>query len=153
MISSPSPVRLLLLLGLSFFLGLAFEDFFARSNIKRPGGIRTFPMLALGGGLLYLFDPEHLLPFTGGLLVLGSWLLIFYRRHIDEREERGEGNVGLMVLLLNVHAYLLGPVTLALPQWLAVGTTVTAVLLLTGRETLHALARRVEIREIHIAGQ
>ena len=42
---------------------------------------------------------------------------------------------------------------LALPNWLAVGTTVCAVLLLTGREQLHALARRVEMKEIHTAGQ
>jgi uncharacterized membrane protein (DUF4010 family) len=34
-----------------------------------------------------------------------------------------------------------------------VGTTVAAVLLLTGRERLHELARRVEIKEIVTAGQ
>jgi uncharacterized membrane protein (DUF4010 family) len=98
--------------------------------------------------MLYLFDPVHLLPFTGGLLVLGAWLAIFYSEHIRERDEQGGPNVGLVVLLLNVHAYLLGVVTLALPNWVAVGTTVAAVLLLTGRERLHELARRVEMKEI-----
>ena len=142
-----------LLFGLSFFLGLAFEDFFAHAATKRPGGIRTFPMLALAGGVLYLFDPVHLLPFTGGLLVLGAWLAIFYSEHIRERDEQGAPNVGLVVLVLNVHAYLLGAVTLALPNWVAVGATVAAVLLLTGRERLHELARRVEMREIITAGQ
>ena len=58
-----------------------------------------------------------------------------------------------MVLLLNVHAYLLGAITLAMPNWIAVGTTVAAVLLLTGRERLHELARRVEMKEIFTAGQ
>jgi hypothetical protein len=29
-------------------------------------------MLALAGGVLYLFDPAHFIPFTGGLLVLGA---------------------------------------------------------------------------------
>jgi uncharacterized membrane protein (DUF4010 family) len=110
-------------------------------------------MLALAGGMLYLFDPEHLIPFTAGLLVLGAWLALFYREHIRERDEQGEPNVGLVVLLLNVHAYLLGAITLALPNWLAVGTTVVAVLLLTGREQLHDLARRVELKEIVTAGQ
>ena len=42
---------------------------------------------------------------------------------------------------------------LALPHWVAVATTVTAVLLLTGREQLHALARRIELKEIIIAGE
>jgi hypothetical protein len=78
MITAPSPAHIALLLGLSFFLGLAFEEYFAHTDERRPGGIRTFPMLALAGGVLYLFDPERFIPFTGGLLVLGAWLLIFY---------------------------------------------------------------------------
>ena len=151
--AAPSIVNLGLLLGLSFFLGLAFEDFFAHAKTKRPGGIRTFPMLAIAGGMLYLFDPVHFVPFTAGLVLLGIWLSLFYREHIRERDEQGEPNVGIMVLLLNVHAYLLGAIALALPNWVAVGTTVVAVLLLTGREQLHELARRVEVKEIVTAGQ
>ncbi len=153
MVTAPQPISVGLLLGLSFFLGLAFEDFFARTDTQRPGGIRTFPMLALAGGVLYLFDPAHFIPFTGGLLVLGAWLVIYYREHVREQDRRGEPNVGLVILVLNIHAYLLGAVALALPPWLAVATTVTAVLLLTGREQLHDLARRIELKEIIIAGQ
>lgn len=149
----PSVATFGLLLGLSFFLGLAFEDFFAQAAMKRPGGIRTFPLLAITGSMLYLFDPVHFVPFTGGLLVLGVWLSIFYSEHMRARDETGEPNVGLVVLVLNVQAYLLGAVTLALPNWVAVGTTVAAVLLLTGRERLHGLARRVEISEIVTLGQ
>ena len=153
MISAPSLTSVGLLLGLSLFLGLAFEDFFARTDTKRPGGIRTFPMLAFAGGVLYLFDPEHFIPFTGGLVVLGIWLAIFYRQHVREQHEEGEPNVGLVIPALNVHAYLLGAIALALPPWVAVTFTVSAVLLLTGREKLHALARRVELTEIVTAGE
>jgi uncharacterized membrane protein (DUF4010 family) len=153
MIQAPSPASLALLLGLSFFLGLAYEDFFSRDNTRRPGGVRTFPMLALGGGALYLFDPVRLIPFTGGLLVLGAWLYVYYQRHVGEKDEEGEPNVGLVVPVLNVKAYVLGPLALALPHWVAVATTVTAVLLLTGREQLHTLARRIELKEIITAGQ
>jgi uncharacterized membrane protein (DUF4010 family) len=153
MISAPSLTGIGLLLGLSLFLGLAFEDFFARGHIKRPGGIRTFPMLAFAGGVLYLFDPQHFIPFTAGLIVLGVWLAIFYRQHVGEEDEEGEPNVGLVVPALNVHAYVLGAIALALPPWVAVTFTVTAVLLLTGRERLHALARRLELKEIVTAGE
>jgi hypothetical protein len=112
MISAP-PVTSVALLALSLFLGLAFEDFFARTDTRRLGGIRIFPMLALGGGVLYLFDPVHFIPFTGGLLVLGGWLVIFYRHHVGQHDETGELNVGLVVPLVNIHAYLLGAITLA----------------------------------------
>jgi len=142
-----------LLLGLAFFLGLAFEDFYVRAGEVRPGGIRTFPLLALGGGLLYALDPSRLLPFTAGLLVLGGWLFAYYRDHMEERDEEGRPNVAIMVLVLNVHAYLLGAIALALPHWIAVGTTVVAVLLFTGRERLHDLARRLELREITTLAQ
>ena len=153
MITAPAPISVGLLLGLSFFLGLAFEDFFARTHIRRPGGIRTFPMLALGGGVLYLFDPAHFVPFTGGLLALGAWLAVYYRELLRERDGPDEPNVGLLVLVLNIQAYLLGAIALALPPWVAVATTVVPVLLLTGREQLHKLARRIEIKEIITAGQ
>ena len=153
MMSAPSPTSVGLLLGLSFFLGLAFEDFFAHTGSRRPGGIRTFPMLALAGGVLYLFDPAHFIPFTGGLLVLGAWLVVYYQSHLREHDEQGERDVGVVVLVLNVHAYLLGAVALALPHWIAVATTVSSVLLLTGREPLHNLARRVDVKEIITAGQ
>jgi len=153
MIQAPSPASVALLLGLSFFLGLAYEDFFGRTKFRRPGGIRTFPMLALAGGVLYLFDPANFIPFTGGLLVIGAWLFVYYQKHVREPDEEGEPNVGLVVPVLNVQAYLLGAIALALPHWIAVATTVTAVLLLTGRTQLHALARRIELKEIITAGQ
>jgi uncharacterized membrane protein (DUF4010 family) len=157
----PSPTSVALLLGLSFFLGLAFEDFFAQATRRRPGGIRTFPMLALAGGVLYLLDPNRFIPFTAGLVVLGGWLIVYYRAYVGAGNEQGESqgkpqeepNVGIVVPVLNIHAYLLGAAALALPPWIAVTMTVVAVLLLTGREQLHTLARRVELKEIITAGQ
>ncbi len=153
MIPAPSPTSIALLLGLSFFLGLAFEDFFAHSQERRPGGVRTFPMLALAGGALYLFDPVRFIPFTGGLVVIGAWLAIYYREHVGEHDEKGEPNVGIVAPILNVIAYLLGAIVLSLPPWIAVTVTVASVLLLTGREQLHELARRLEMQEIVTAGQ
>ena len=62
-------------------------------------------------------------------------------------------NVGLMVPICNVLAYLLGPVALAEPPWVAIGATVAAVLFLTAREELHRFAHRVELGEIVNAGR
>ena len=101
--------RFLLLLGLGFFFGLAFEEFHARAKQARPGGVRSFPLLALVGALLYRLDPSHLLPVSVGLLVLGIWLACYYWRHVEETDAEGLPNVGLMVPVCNVLAYLLGP--------------------------------------------
>ena len=110
-------------------------------------------MLALAGGVLYLLDPTHFVPFTAGLVILGAWLVIYYRAYVGAVDEQGEPPAGIVVLILNMHAYLLGAVALALPPWIAVTMTVVSVLLLTGREQLHALARRLDIGEIITAGQ
>lgn len=145
--------RLLLTVGLGFFFGLAFEEFNARANQKRPGGIRSFPLLALIGALLYRLDPAHLVPLSVGLLSLNLWLALFYWRHLDETDADGLPNVGLMVLICNVLAFLLGPAALSEPPWVVIGATVTGVLFLTAREALHDFARRVELAEIVNAGR
>ena len=77
MLATSPIVSLLLVLGLGFFFGLAFEEFYARDGQARPGGIRSFPLLGLSGALLYRLDPAHLLPMTAGLLVLGGWRVCY----------------------------------------------------------------------------
>src|SRR5579863_390489 len=143
----PPIAGFLLLLGLGLFFGLAFEEFFAQGGQARPGGVRTFPLLALAGGLLYRLDNAHLVPFSVGLLVLGAWLTGYYWRHVEEIDPEGRPNVGLVVPICNVLAYLLGPIALAEPPWMAIGVTVAAVLLLRAGERLHGWARSIEIGE------
>lgn len=149
----PAIERYLLLAALGFFLGLAFEEFHARTGQKRPGGIRSFPLLALAGALLWQLDPARLLPFSAGLVALSGWLALFYWRHLGEADAEGQPNVGLMVPICNWLAFLLGPVTLAAPPWLPIGLTVAAVLLLTARDSLHRFARSLDLTEIVTAGR
>jgi uncharacterized membrane protein (DUF4010 family) len=153
MTAAPPILQLLLLVALSFFLGLAFEEYHAGLHQKRPGGIRTFPLLALLGALLYRLDATHFIPFGVGLLALSAWLTCYYWQHLSEIDQEGFPNVGLMVPTCNVLAYLLGAVALAEPPWVAIGATVAGVLLLTSREALHSLAHRIELSEIVNAGR
>lgn len=153
MTTAPPILQLLLLVALGFFLGLAFEEYHVRLHQKRPGGIRTFPLLALLGALLYRLDPAHFVPFSVGLLALSGWLTCYYWQHLRETDQEGFPNVGLMVPTCNVLAYLLGPVALSQPPWVAIGATVAGVLFLTARETLHGLAHRIELSEIVNAGR
>ena len=151
--SLPLLINLALLLGLSLFFGLAFEEFEPYQGRTQPGGVRTFPLLALAGAMLYLLDATHLIPISVGMLVLGAWLYAYYRSAVAERDAEGVPNVGLTVPVCNLLAYLLGPIALTQPHWVAVGLTVTAVLLLTGRERLHTMARELELPEVVTAGK
>jgi uncharacterized membrane protein (DUF4010 family) len=153
MLVNITPERLLLLFGLAFFFGLAFEEFYGERPVKTPGGVRTFPLLALAGGGLYLLEPTRALPFSVGLIGVCAWLFLYYRRRIELSEEPGQRGAGLMVPICNLLAYLLGPIVLWAPVWVGVAITVAAVLLLGAREPLHALARRVPQGEIATLGQ
>jgi uncharacterized membrane protein (DUF4010 family) len=150
--AGPSVIGFALLLGLSLFFGLAFEEFHVRSGVQRPGGVRTFPLLALTGALLYLVDTQRFLPFVAGLLILGAWLALAYWQQLRD-SETAQRSVELVAPICSLLAYLIGPVALALPPWVAVTAAVAAVLLLTARAQLHALAQRVEIGEIVTAAK
>src|SRR5450759_165575 len=66
--------RLALAVGLAVFMGLAFEETYKTEERSSPGGIRTFPMLAMCGATLYLIKPAHAIAFVAGLVALGAWL-------------------------------------------------------------------------------
>jgi uncharacterized membrane protein (DUF4010 family) len=137
---------LVVLLGMSLFFGLAFENFFADQAPRRPGGIRAFPMLALAGAGAYVLGPQHGLIFATGLGVLGLWLFSYYRQEPAERRD-------FVVPVCNLLAYLLGALAVAQPPWVVVAVTVAATLLLAGRTRLHAIANTVPNEEIFTAGQ
>lgn len=153
MAPNPSLPHFVLLVGLTFFFGLSFEELYARNGAPRPGGVRTFPLLGLIGALLYLLDPTHAVPFSVGIFLLGTFLLIHYRQHITDKDSEGRPNVTLAPPLCNLLAYILGPLSLTAPAWIPVGATVTAVLLVAERERLHRFARSIPLREIVTAGQ
>jgi uncharacterized membrane protein (DUF4010 family) len=140
-----------LLLGLSLFFGFAFEEFYAGELPRRPGGVRTFPLLALAGGALYLLDPHYLAAFVAGLLVLGGWIFAYVRRQFEHPTDPGDGP--FIVPASNLLAYVLGAVTLTQPLWISVSIAVAAVLLLGGRRTLHDWAHRVSGVEVVTAGK
>jgi uncharacterized membrane protein (DUF4010 family) len=134
--------RLALTLGLAVFLGLAFEEVYKREERSIPGGVRTFPMLALAGAMLYLIEPRQALAFIVGLIALAIWLHAFLR----------EAPSSLMIPASNLVAYLLGPVALSQPPWVVVAASVIAVLLLATRKRLHELIEIVPEDELLTAG-
>jgi uncharacterized membrane protein (DUF4010 family) len=111
--------------------------------------VRTFPLLALAGGVLYLLEPQYKAAFIAGLLIVGGWTAAYvYPEAKAPTVERG-----FIVPLCNVLAYVLGPIALTQPLWISVTTAVAAVLLLGSKRALHDLAGRVPGEEIITAGK
>ena len=154
-----NPERLAAMLALSFFFGLAFEEYFATSHIKPPGGVRTFPLLALIGALLYALEPDHKSLLIIGLFVLGIWLAIYYRARLSHAHpvsddgtntpsDDGRIDAGIMAPVCNIVAFLLGPIAITTPLWVPVGISVFAVLLISARQRLHRFAATLQEGEV-----
>ena len=152
MISALSPLelagRLALAVALAVFIGLAFEEVYKREERSRPGGIRTFPLLAVSGAMLYLIEPQYALAFVVGLFALALWLHAYLRRAPPLPDA-----TTLMIPASNMLAYLLGPIAFTQAPWVAVAASVTAVLLLSTREKLHRLIQVVPQDELLTAGE
>jgi uncharacterized membrane protein (DUF4010 family) len=140
--------RLVLALALAVFLGLTFEEVYKRQERVTPGGVRTFPMLALAGALLYLIEPQHAIACIVGLVVLAIWLYAFVTIAPPP-----PNTLSMMVPASNLIAYLIGPIALTQAPWVVVGATVTAVLLVGTREQLHGLIRLVPQDELLTLGK
>jgi uncharacterized membrane protein (DUF4010 family) len=139
--------RLALAVGLAVFLGFAFEEVYKNEQRSIPGGIRSFPMLAMAGAMLMLIAPSYALAFVAGLAVVALWLYAYMRA-----TEPSPDTASMMIPASNLLAYALGPVALLQPPWVAVAVTVAAVLLLSARERLHGLIQIVPREELLTAG-
>ena len=140
--------RLALAVGLAVFMGLAFEETYKTEERSSPGGIRTFPMLAMCGATLYLIEPAHAIAFVAGLVALGAWLHAYLRAAPPAREAPT-----FMIPASNLLAYVIGPIVLLQPPWVAVALATAAVLLLGTRERLHRLIHVVPRDELLTVGE
>ena len=140
--------RLAMAVALAVFMGLAFEETYKTEERSRPGGIRTFPMLAMCGATLYLIEPAHAFAFIAGLLGFAAWLHAYLRSAPAKPEAPT-----FMVPASNLLAYVIGAIALMQPPWVAVALAVAAVLLLGTRERLHRLIHVVPRDELLTVGE
>jgi uncharacterized membrane protein (DUF4010 family) len=141
--------RLGLAIAMAVFMGLAFEGVYKREQHGSPGGIRTFPMLAALGAMLFLLDAKSLLPYITGIAAVAIWLYA----HIQRSSGGDTDRPSLMIPTANLLAYTFGPLALTQPPWITVAAAVTAVLLLEGRERLHRLVLQVAPDEVFTLGK
>lgn len=138
-----------LAIALGLFMGLAFEGVYKHDERSSPGGIRTFPMLAILGTVLYVLDPRSLWPFLLGLAGLALWLFAYVRTAARHESDKP----GLMVPAANLLAYSFGALAFTRPAWIVVAVAVAAVLLLEARDALHQFVWKVPSDEVFTLGK
>jgi uncharacterized membrane protein (DUF4010 family) len=135
--------QIVLVLFLSFLIGLEREEQKVTSEQYRFGGVRTFPLLGLLGYALCLFSEGNLLLPAVGFAVVGAFLWQSYRHKLE-----GVALAGMTTELSGLVTYVVGALVSREQYWVATTLTVLGVALLELKTALESLAKRVPGDEI-----
>jgi len=135
--------QIVLVLFLSFLIGLEREEQKVTSGQYRFGGVRTFPLLGLLGYALCLLSQQSLALPAMGFAVVGAFLWQSYRHKLE-----GVAPAGMTTELSGLLTYVVGALVSRELYWVAVTLTVLGVALLELKTALESLARRVPADEI-----
>ncbi|HEY6357667.1 MAG TPA: MgtC/SapB family protein, partial [Vicinamibacterales bacterium] len=111
--------QILLVLFLTFLIGLEREEQHAASGPYRFGGVRSFPLLGLLGYALCLVSGGDLRLPAVGLAVVGAFLWQSYRHKLD-----GSVPAGMTTEISGLLAYALGALVWRGEYWIATTLTV-----------------------------
>ncbi|MFZ1157917.1 MAG: MgtC/SapB family protein [Candidatus Sulfotelmatobacter sp.] len=139
----PDAVKIVLVLFLSFLIGLEREEHKAEGGSYSFGGVRTFPLIGLIGYSIALISGSQLLPVTVGFLVIAGFLLLSYWHKLSSPEA-----VGVTTEMSGLATFLVGALVCYGHFWIATTLSVASLLLLDLKTVLEKLAVRVAPREI-----
>ena len=136
-------VKIVLVLFLSFLVGLEREEHKSAAGAYSFGGVRTFPLIGLLGYSIALLSGTQLLPVILGFLVVGSFLLLSYWHKLS-RAEAG----GVTSEMSGLTTYLVGALVFYDHFWIATALSVASLLLLELKTVLERLACRTAPLEV-----
>ncbi len=139
----PEAVQILLVLFLSFLVGLEREEHKAAAGHYGFGGVRTFPLIGLIGYSMALLSGTQLVPVTLGFLVIAAFLLLSYWHKLCATEA-----AGVTTEMSGLTTYLVGALVYYGHFWIATALSVASLLLLELKAVLEELAGRIPADEI-----
>jgi uncharacterized membrane protein (DUF4010 family) len=141
-------VQILLVLFLSFLIGLEREEHSAAGKYFSFGGVRTFPLIGLIGYSVALVSGQQVLPVTLGFLVVGGFLLVSYWHKLSKVEA-----AGVTTEMSGLATFLIGALICYGHLWIATALGVASLLLLELKTALEKLAERIAPNEIFTFGK
>jgi uncharacterized membrane protein (DUF4010 family) len=139
----PEALKILLVLFLSFLIGLEREEHKVAGGHYVFGGVRTFPLIGLIGYSVALLSGAQLIPLTIGFLVVGSFLLLSYWRKLSTSE-----TAGVTTEMSGLATFLVGALIYNGHFWIATALSVASLLLLELKTVLERLSTRIPPDEI-----
>ena len=139
----PEALKIVLVLFLSFLIGLEREEHKAAGGSYSFGGVRTFPLIGLIGYSMALISGAQLLPLTIGFVVIAGFLLLSYWHKLSSPEA-----AGVTSEMSGLTTFLVGALVCYGHFWIATTLSVASLLLLDLKAALEKLAVRVAPQEI-----
>lgn len=139
----PEGVKIVLVLFLSFLVGLEREEHKAAGGQYAFGGARSFPLIGLTGYALALLSGPDMMLLALGFLVVAAFLLLSYWHKLS-----GGSGASVAAELSGLATYVAGALVFREQYWVATAISVASLLLLELKSQLETLALRVAPREI-----
>jgi uncharacterized membrane protein (DUF4010 family) len=139
----PEAVQIVLVLFLSFLIGLEREEHKTAGGAYSFGGVRTFPLIGLIGYSAALISGTQMLPVAIGFLVVAGFLLVSYWHKISTAE-----TAGVTTEMSGLATFLVGALVCYGHLWIATALGVASLLLLDLKAALEKLAARIAPNEI-----
>jgi uncharacterized membrane protein (DUF4010 family) len=139
----PEAAKILLVLSLSFLIGLDREEHKAARDQYSFGGVRTFPLIGLIGYALALLAEGQLLPVTLGFAVVAAFLVVSYRYKLSTSTR-----AGVTSEMSGLATYLIGALVYKEQYWIATTLSIAGILLLELKAGLENLTKRIAPNEI-----
>lgn len=139
----PEVLKIVLVLFLSFLIGLEREEHKITVGSYSFGGVRTFPLIGLIGYSIALLSGAQLLPLTVGFLVIAGFLLLSYWHKLSSAEAGGVTSE-----MSGLATFLVGALVCYGHLWIATTLSVASLLLLDLKAALEKLAVRIAPQEI-----
>ncbi|MGH9453824.1 MAG: MgtC/SapB family protein [Terriglobia bacterium] len=139
----PEGVKIVLVLLLSFMIGLEREEHKAVASRYTFGGVRTFPLIGLIGYSLALLSGNQTVPIGLGFLALAGFLCLSYWHKLKSADA-----AGVTTEISALATYLLGALVYDGHFWIATTLGVACVLLLELKTALESLTQRFPPEEI-----
>jgi uncharacterized membrane protein (DUF4010 family) len=140
---SPDAIKIVLVLFLSFLIGLEREERKGAGRAYSFGGVRTFPLIGLVGYSSAVVSGPQMLPLAAGFLVIASFLLLSYWHKLSTAEP-----AGVTTEMSGLATFLVGALVCYGHLWIATTLGVASLLFLDLKEVLEKLAVRIAPVEI-----
>jgi uncharacterized membrane protein (DUF4010 family) len=143
----PEAVKILIVLALSFLIGLEREEHKAEGDYSF-GGVRTFPLIGLVGYAVALLSKDQLVPLSIGFAVVGAFLLMSYRYRLSSCGQALAEAPGVTTEISGLTTYVLGALVANGYFWIAATIAVLSLFLLELKGVLEGLSKRLAPHEI-----